>query len=247
MHDLPEEDEKYLREIASKASTPLDTIIAMFRDCGYSREKLAQRISDTCAERPEIVVYLNGLLVNGRFYDFSDPSNLELKNMLDRGEFDREVLGMSGKSADVLVVTRGDYYVDASTADSKRNVSKTIDNVKRLKIEGVDSSNSVRFKYVVGKGKVPMEGAMADKQDLTETLSLPQEIRLDTSEAVKFKLVYANRSTTVFANERMTIGDLIAHIRERTGKTVTLSRRGEVLDENELVQVLKSCMVDVVL
>lgn len=259
MHNPLDKNEECLREISPVTSTSQDTTAATLQDCNHSREG---HVNQAIQEMPKVVIYLNGMLVNNRFYDFSDPSNLELKSMLDRNEFDREILGINGKHADVLVESRSDYFVGdvSTTVDSKRNISKAIDNVKKLKIEGVRPLNPVRFKYVVGRGRVPMDGAFCSHGSIdsgqetrdaerapTGMLGLPQEVRLGVSGEVKFKLICANRSTTVFASERMTIGSLVAYIKEKTGETVTLSRRGEVLDENELVQVLRNCMIDVIL
>lgn len=203
---------------------------------------------------PKITIYSNGILVNSRFYDFSDPSSLELKTMLERGEFDREALDLRGKTAEVMVVSRNDYYAGSVTGDSKRSISSAIDNVKKLRIDGVHSPMPARFKYIVGRGKVPMDASSSHKDTKAKNteesqgmLCLPQEVHLGMPGTVKFKLVYENRTTTILAGERVTVGDLVSYIRERTGKTVTLSKRGELLDDNELVQALKNCMLDMIL
>lgn len=59
---------------------------------------------------PVIVVYSNGLLVNGAFYDYSCPENRELLQMLRNGEFDKDVLGMSGSHAHAVVEERNEEY-----------------------------------------------------------------------------------------------------------------------------------------
>lgn len=203
---------------------------------------------------PKITVYTNGMLVNSRFYDFSEPSGFELKSMLDRGEFDREVLGTCGRTAEVVIESRSECYVGCTTDDTKRSISSTIDNVKKLKIEDTSSlPMSVRFKYVIGRGKVPMDfpGGQENIEKGTNesqgVLGLPKEVCLGMPGTVRFKLVYATRTTTVLASEKVTVGDLVLYIREETGKAVALTRRGELLDSSELVLVLRNYMVDIIL
>ncbi|KAI5179516.1 hypothetical protein PAEPH01_2683 [Pancytospora epiphaga] len=60
---------------------------------------------------PRIIKYRNGLLVNDKFYSYEDPRNKELLDMLKNGEFDGDVLGHSGNSADVIVQENNSEYV----------------------------------------------------------------------------------------------------------------------------------------
>ena len=50
----------------------------------------------------EIVGYKNGLLVNNKFYDYSENDNMRLKKMLEKNEFDANILGVNDSRAEVV-------------------------------------------------------------------------------------------------------------------------------------------------
>lgn len=116
----------------------------------------------------KIVLFKDGILTEESFYSFSDRNNLRLKQMLEKGEFDADVLG--GKPGDEVNVKFIDLKeLNYNNEDKKlEEPTKKESNFEICKIECPDSlfldeNGDVCFKVFVGHKKVNVKMSKEQK------------------------------------------------------------------------------------
>lgn len=113
----------------------------------------------------EIVGYKNGLLVNNKFYDYSENDNMRLKKMLEKNEFDANILGVNDSRAEVVYKNCEDEMYQ----NKEKKKEKTWDESKKhvlnfdSKIEIscpdeiiMDKDGDITFKIFVDGRRIPV-------------------------------------------------------------------------------------------
>lgn len=251
------ESSSWLKEVAEKYNLSYEDAYKKYSEFNFNDKELLEHLKSTDTNdkpSPKITMYLNGIFIKDKFYDFSDKQNLALAEMLDKNEFDRDIFeskfGNAGQFAEVVIDRRDENYEKPmDMSEIKRNLEKTMANnsTKRRKTDASDSKvDSEIFKYVIGKGKVLLsEKHTPLVPDTSDASKLPEYFTVGNNPTVTFKAVYKTREYTIVSDQSVLIKQIIEIFHINLGVRVYLSISGEVLDDNESVMALKGSMVDV--
>ncbi|KAK6090486.1 hypothetical protein P3W45_000583 [Vairimorpha bombi] len=164
-----------------------------------------------------ITSYKNGLLVNGKFYDYSVNSNIRLKKMLENNEFDADVLGVDDTRAEVVF------------KDQEKEMYKEESEKAEEKTKTYDASK----KHVLKFGK-PLN------------ISCPDQIIMDEDGNIKFKILVDTQRIIVKMNNKMKIDDFYKEFKKYTDKNVVLVKGDKKIDPNDDISVLKQTLFKIV-
>ncbi|WUR03013.1 Ubx domain-containing protein [Vairimorpha necatrix] len=115
------------------------------------------------SKKNEIVSYKNGLLVNNKFYDYSEDDNLRLKKMLENNEFDAGVLGVHDDKAEVIFrnceneeYQKEEEIKPRTYEDNKKHVLSFDSNLEVSCPDEIvmDENGEVKFKFLVSGRRV---------------------------------------------------------------------------------------------
>ncbi|KAM0680399.1 hypothetical protein GINT2_001458 [Glugoides intestinalis] len=249
----------WLREMAEKYNISYEEAYKMYSKLNFNDKKLLEHLKNTTVRQkdelsPKITIFLNGIFVKDKFYDFSDKSNVLLAEMLDKNEFDREIFeskfGNAGQFAEIVIDRRNENYENTmDMSEIKRNLEKTVFSspTKRRKTNDSDSKvDTDVFKYVIGKGKVLIsEKHVPVVSDISEASKLPAYFTVGNNPTVTFKLLYKSREYTIVSDPGILIKQISEIFNINLGVRVYFSISGKILDENESVLALKGSMCDV--
>ncbi|EOB12822.1 hypothetical protein NBO_362g0007 [Nosema bombycis CQ1] len=133
---------------------------------------------DSGPKQDVITGYSNGLLVNNKFYDYSDPNNLRLKEMLANNEFDRDILGHSEADEKVEVIYK-DFTNQEYKDQKEKEIKKNYDNNKKHTLNFNDNLE----------------------------IDCPDDLILDEPGDIIFKVMIGNKRVTVKMNKNMNVND----------------------------------------
>ncbi|TBU03755.1 hypothetical protein CWI37_0239p0030 [Hamiltosporidium tvaerminnensis] len=108
-----------------------------------------------------ITVYKNGILVEDVFYDYKKKENRDLKKMLDNREFDRNILGEDGETAEVVFNDRENEEYKVKV-EHFTGTSHTLSGKKEKEIECpdsiiVDEDGDVFFKVLLSGRRIKIQ------------------------------------------------------------------------------------------
>lgn len=167
---------------------------------------------DSGPRQNTIVGYRNGLLVNEKFYDYSDPNNLRLKEMLKNNEFDRELLETSSTKEEAEVI-----YKDCTSEDYNKK-----ENTPKKKSYDENKKHVLNF-----------------ENDFE--INCPDEIQLGDGEII-FKVMIGNKRVTVKMSKNMSVEDFYSELKKYTPRNVILVKRGNPVDDKSSADNLKNSM-----
>lgn len=218
-----------VREIVAATGCTVSEAAEAYRAaCGDAGQAIA-RLRGAAPRAAKIAKYANGLLVEDRFYDYALRENRELLRMLERGEFDREVLGLDSDEAYVVMEEHdGAYPYDLHAMK-----------------DGLGATSQKRVKADTQEGH--RLHAASHTEDLQ--LSLPETVDLTRPgcETVCFRLCSGLEISTFLVPDTVLIKDILDYLFAHTGRVLRLARQGRVLDGEGSVLTIRRCMVDAVL
>lgn len=143
------------------------------------------------SSKKHITQFKNGILVDDKFYDFSVDNNIRLKQMLEKGTFDAELLGSQGDTAEVVYTEKLDEEYSSCSVRRPEPASGT---------------------SFVGEGK-QLGGSSKEvlSADVPDTLEIAKDG--DTL----FKVMVGNRRVTVRTFGHQSIRDFLGHIEKYCG------------------------------
>ncbi|KAI4292781.1 hypothetical protein PAPHI01_2055 [Pancytospora philotis] len=171
-----------------------------------------------------IVKYRNGLLVGGRFYSYEAPRCRELLGMLNNKEFDKDLLGLAGDDAYVLIEDRDEIFDCYVESDASPDTAEEGSN-KKFKVESSAPAYA--------------SDSNADAAVLPETVS----IHPDAETSVVFKLLYNNRVTLCRVDGSLTVDAVLSYLFNLSGERLWLVKGDAVLDRSASVKSLDRCLV----
>ncbi|KAM0677255.1 hypothetical protein BDAP_002116 [Binucleata daphniae] len=161
----------------------------------------------------KIVLFRDGILAEDVFYSFNDRNNLRLQKMLEKGEFDAEILsGKPGDEVNVKFMSLKDV-----------NYSKMI-----------DTSNNTCKKVDTAANKPAFEIAK---------INCPDEFILDVDGDVFFKVFVGHKRVGVKMKKERKVSDLCAEIKKYSKTKFSLLKNNVKVDENETCEMLKNCLI----
>ncbi|KAM0686782.1 hypothetical protein COBT_001987 [Conglomerata obtusa] len=165
-----------------------------------------------------IVQYENGILIEEKFYPFSSKNNSKLKNMLERGEFEAELLG--GKPGDDIAVK----YME----------------IKNINYDELNGGN-VNEAHV--KEKQPDEIKKKENTFNIKEVEFPNEIVIDDGNEIKFKIFVGYKKINVKTKSTTKIHVLLGKLSNFHTEPFYLTKNNVKVDENESCDVLKNSLV----
>lgn len=220
-----------IEAVVAKTGCSRDEALEALKQTSYDIASAVERVKSAAPREICITKYTDGLLVDGTFYDYAVGRNRELLEMLERNEFDEEVLGLNSGTVDVIVEEKYEKYPY---------------DLKEIK-DQLDSGE--RHKRIKTQEKAQPRGRRPNEEYKKTELSIPESVDLTGQRpcsTVKFKLCNNKQVFSFIAPAEMFIGDLLQYLHEITGHSLRLSKRNEVLDEKESINVLDRCMVDII-
>lgn len=224
------EEKRRIRKIIERTNCTYDQALKADKACGGNVEDAVEMVNkkgnelyvgggssglavDSGPKQNTIVGYKNGLLVNEKFYDYSDPNNLRLKEMLKNNEFDRDLLETSSNNDEAEVTYKdctSEEYNKKETATKKKSYDENKKHVLNFE-ESLD-------------------------------INCPEEIQLAEDGEILFKVMIGSKRVTVRMSRAMTVQDFYKEIKKYSPRNVILVKRGTPVDDKSSADDLKKNM-----
>ncbi|KAF9764588.1 hypothetical protein NGRA_0435 [Nosema granulosis] len=225
------DSKKRIRKIIERTNCTYDQAVEADKACGGNVEEAISILNkkgnelyvgggssglavDSGPKKDTIVGYKNGLLVNNKFYDYSDPNNLRLKEMLKNNEFDREILEHNSENDEAEVIYKDATNETYKEETKKETPRKTYENNKK---------HSLNF-----------------EEDLK--IDCPDELILSEEKDVIFKVMIGNKRVTVKMSNSNSVQDFYREMKKYSQKEVILVKRGTPVDDKSVAMDLKNSM-----
>lgn len=217
---------------------------------------------DKESENKENVIYFyqNGILKNKNFniFDVNDTEKIDkiTNNIIYKRE--REEI--------FHVFFIDENYVECNNS---KKILDTIEIVKKMKIGNTDNNfiniykdfeNKImdvkdleKYKYIIGKGKVPMNfnstlkinSYKSENKEMMGIFDLPNIIIFEEENPVKINVRFGKNITAFYMNKTSKVLDLINFLFELIGQDIKLVYDGKILRTNFMVENLRNKTIDI--